>query len=268
MKKYFKIFAFIALITGFNSCDKESELIVFDVENGQTLAQFSTTSGLLATPADGVTSMDINVLVTTVSSTDRTVSFEIDGGVEAAATADQYSISSIVIPANSYVGTFTVTSNFDNLPEEGSSFLVINLTGVEGATNPVFEKSTLTVELYRKCPVVSGDYSFRMVDVYGDGWQGTKIVVTIDGVSQDVKLPNWWDGLLPYGPLFYDNTFTVNVPDGTEELSFEYVAGNYPEETYYEIYSPNGILIYTDGDSDGYTVIPTSGVIPFNPCNS
>lgn len=268
MKNYLKIFAFIALISGFNSCNKDDELIVFDAENGQTLAQFSATSGLLATPADGVTSLDFSVLVTTVSSVDRTITFDIDTSVASAATADQYSISNLVIPANSYTGTFTVTSNFANLPEEGSSFLVINLTGVEGSSNAVFEKSTLTIELYRKCPVVAGDYTFRLVDVYGDGWQGSKIIMTIDGASQEVKLPNYYDGEYAYGPIYYDYNFTVTVPEGTEELSFEYVGGSYPEETYYEIYSPNNILIYTDGDSNGYSVVPAGGLIPFNPCNS
>lgn len=259
----------VAVLLVTSSCDKKDELIVFDNINGQTMIQLTSTSLTLATPAKGY-SAEVNVLATTVSDVDREVTFEVVPQTDpdkVPATPDQYTISNLVIPAGSYSASVTITSNYDNLPEDGSSFLTLKLTGLSKGSATV-DTGILNVELYRKCPIKAGDYKFRLIDVYGDGWQGSHLTITIDGVSQDVALTSYWDtdGSY-YGPEFYDFTYTVNVPEGTDTLTFSYTAGSYPEETYYEIYTPDDILIASDGNPNDYVDPPAEGPIPFNSCN-
>jgi hypothetical protein len=271
MKKYLKLLSLLVtvlLVT--SSCDKKDELIIFDNINGQTMIQFSKTSATLPTPSEGA-SFEVSVLVTTVSDVDREIDIEIVPQTDpdkTSASPDQYTISNLVIPAGSYSGTITISSNFDAIPEEGSTFLTLKLTGLAGASTTIYN-GILEVELFRKCPIVAGDYTFRLVDVYGDGWQGSHLTVTIDGVSQEIALTSYWDtDQSYYGPEFYDFTYTVTVPEGTKTLTFSYTAGDYPEETYYEIYSPNDILIYADGNPNDYVDPPVEGEISWNPCNS
>lgn len=269
MNKYLKLLSLmVAVILVTSSCDKKDELIVFDNINGQTMIQFSSSTLTLATPAEGY-SAEVNVLVTTVSDVDREITIEVVPQIDpdkVSATPDQYTISNLVIPAGSYSGTVTITSNYDNLPENGSTFLTIKLTGLANSSAYV-DKGTINAEFYRKCPIKAGDYRFHLIDVYGDGWQGSHLTITIDGVSQNVALPNWWDVGVNYGPAFYDDNLYVNVPEGTDTLTFSYTAGSYPEETYYEIYTPDDILIASDGNPNDYVDPPAEGPIPFNSCN-
>ncbi|MGV6845607.1 MAG: hypothetical protein ACWA42_05720 [Lutibacter sp.] len=253
------------------SCDKNGELLVFDNVNGPTMVQFTKTSLKMSTPTTGLTAT-VDVLVTTVSDVDRSIDVEIVPQTDPEkpdATPDQYTIGNLMIPAGSYSGTVTITSNYDALPAKGtgSTFLTLKLTGLNN-TNTDVDKGILNIELFKKCEIVPGDYSFHLIDVYGDGWQGSHITVTIDGVSQDVALTSYWDtDRSYYGPEFYDFTYTVNVPAGTKELLFSFTRGDYPEETYYEIYSPNGNLIASDGNPNDYDTPPVEGPIEYNACN-
>ncbi|WP_036156419.1 hypothetical protein [Maribacter forsetii] len=72
MKKYILI---IAVLFAFVSCEEEN--IVFDSENGQTFANFSESSILVPTPAEGATTT-VDVFVTTKADSDRTISLEVD----------------------------------------------------------------------------------------------------------------------------------------------------------------------------------------------
>lgn len=159
MKKLiYKLPVLLMFLAVLVSC--EEELVVYDVDNGQTLAQFSKASASLATPEEGA-STEVEVRVTTKSSQERTVEVSVDES--STATADQYTISNLVIPAGSFVGTVTVSANFDALPEEGSSVLVLNIDDIAGS-NAVVEKGTFTVEMFRKCPIVLSEFVGK--------WQG------------------------------------------------------------------------------------------------
>ena len=96
---------------------------------------------------------------------------------------------------------------------------------------------------------VPGDYIFDLADSYGDGWDGAKITVVIDGVSTDYTA----DGS--------GTVHTVNVPDGTTELIFTYVSGSFEGEHSYTITAPTGELAIEDGPG------PATGVIVLNICN-
>ncbi len=243
MKKIILLFAMSLVL--FTSC--EEDLVVFDNENGQTLAQFSATTALLGTPAEGAT-YEVDVTVTTKSDSERTISIEVDGS--STATPDQYTLSNLVIPAGAYVGTVTITSDFDALPDEGSTLLVLNLTDVSNSNDITFSNSTLSITLFRECPIQGGDWLIEMSDSYGDGWQttgnngGPGLMVTLStGEVFEVGL------CTPYEPNTYDcvaessfGTDTITFPDGVESAEWFFPGDNWGEISF-AIYSPNGNLV-------------------------
>jgi len=265
MKKYIKLISFFCILSLLSSCDENKNDIIYDDINGQTLLQFGKTVDQIPTPAEGTTTYDVEVYVSTKSDTPRTISLEIDNTVDDAASSDQYTLSNLVIEAGSHVGTLSITTNYDAIQENGSSYLVINLTSIENSADAVILDGTIELEIFRKCPVEAGNYSIRMADSYGDGWQGSKLIVTMDGETQEFFLEDYWSTGIAYPGG--ENTVTLIVPEGVDTLTFKFVAGDYPEENYYEIYHPNGSLIAKDGDFPGYDVVVVSRDIPFNPCN-
>ncbi|HAI42274.1 MAG TPA: hypothetical protein DCM40_31260 [Maribacter sp.] len=178
MKKYILI---IAVLFAFVSCEEEN--IVFDSENGQTLAKFSASSILVPTPTEGA-SINVDVFVSTKTDSERTISVEVDPS--STATSDQYTISGLTIPAGAFGSTVTITGNFDALPEEGRVNLVLNLVDVSGSNDIVIENSPLNLEFYRECPIAAGEWTINMTDSYGDGWQtdtatgGSGLTITLN----------------------------------------------------------------------------------------
>lgn len=245
MKKYISLIALVLI--GVTSC--EEDLVVFDVENGQTLAQFSATSATLPTPAEGA-SVDVDVTVTTKSGSDRTVNLTVDPS--STATSDQYTISNPVIPAGEYTGTVTVTANFEALPDEGSTVLVINLTDVSGANDIIFDNATFSVSFFRECPEAPtpGVWTINMADSYGDGWQTTSnsggpgLTCTLStGEVFEVGL------CTPYEA----NTFncinelssgsdTITIPDGVETAEW-FFPGDFWGEISFSIVAPSGNVV-------------------------
>jgi ribosomal protein S27E len=232
------MFALIALV----GCADEQ--VTFDTN--QTLVSLTSSSALLATPEEGLT-VDLIVNISAKSDANRAIQIEIDPS--STATPDQYTISDLVIPAGSFLGTIKVTSNFSALPEMGSSFLTVNITDVENTNELVFGAKTFNLEFFRLCPVPAGDYILELNDSFGDGWDGAIMRVTIDGVSTD------------FTGSGFGTIFTVNAPDGTETLVFTYLPGSFESEHTYIITSPNAIVVSSDGPR------PTPGDILFNTCN-
>ena len=232
------------------ACEKE-EGIIFDVQNGQTLAQFSITSALLGTTADGAV-LEVEVTVTTRSDSERIIFIQVDPSTTA--SSDEYSISSGMIPAGAFTGSFTITSNFEALPDEGSSLLVLNLTDVSNSNNIVFDNAQLSVTLFRECPILAGDWVIEMGDSYGDGWQtnsnsgGPGLMVTLSsGEMFEVGL------CTPYIANTYDcieefsfGTAVITFPDGVESAEW-FFPGDFWGEISIDIFSPNGNLVASFG---------------------
>ncbi|MBL4604119.1 MAG: hypothetical protein JKY02_00180 [Flavobacteriaceae bacterium] len=137
-----------------NSCE-QNENPQFDNVNGQTMVRFVNSSATLPVEPTGVTSQDLEVHVTTVSDTDRTVNLEIDA--TSTATSNQYTINDIVIPAGQYVGVGSIIGNYANLPTSGSVDLIVKITGVSGGDS-FQENATYTLTLERFCPLVIADF--------------------------------------------------------------------------------------------------------------
>jgi len=260
MKKYISLIV-IALLA-FISCDED--LKVYDVENGQTLAQFSQVSGSIPTPVDGAT-LEVTVGVTTKSDTDRTVTL----GVDASSTAqpDQYSLNSLTIPAGSFDATLVITSIFEALPDTGSVDLVLNLDDISGSSDVQFANSTLTVNLFRECPEepTPGVWTINMQDSYGDGWQtdtgsgGSGLTVTLDdGTVFEVGLCS------PYGSAAgtflggsnctpnngFEGSATITIPSGTQSAEWFFPGDAYGEITF-QVLAPNGNEVYSRAQGAG-----------------
>jgi hypothetical protein len=98
-----------------------------------------------------------------------------------------------------------------------------------------------------------GDWVIDMVDSFGDGWNGAAVTVTIDGVGTDIVLDDY---TLDGG---FTGTATVNVPAGTQTLSFSYVSGAFDSEVSFDIISPNGNTV-------GSFANPDAGLLTIDAC--
>ena len=241
----------------FVSCG-EQENIQFDADNGQVMSKFVGSNTVQPVVAEGTAFSDIKVQVTTKSDSDRTI--EVVAGENSSATPNQYTITNLVIPAGEYEGTIRVSGNYDNIPVGDNFKLELKLLGVSGegtVTNDVYE-----VTFFRFCPVQIGTYTIEMHDAYGDGWQTTSdngdgmtaTLLNADGSETVIEF-----GMCsPYGPVSYDcsgtpatagytdATTTITVPEGTKNIIWEFPGDRYGEISF-EIYAPNGNVLYESG---------------------
>lgn len=97
---------------------------------------------------------------------------------------------------------------------------------------------------------VTGDYELNLTDLFGDGWDGAFITVTIDGTDTQYTIAGGSAA-----------SFTISVPDGTTELVFTYTPGAFEEEHVFELLAPSGETAATGGPG------PTPGEIVLNICS-
>ena len=84
-----------------------------------------------------------------------------------------------------------------------------------------------------------GDWTLELEDVYGDGWNGGFITISIDGVETD------------YSASGFGGTEIITVPPGTTRFLFTYTAGDWEGENLYTLTDPNGMVVLEDGIGDG-----------------
>lgn len=101
----------------------------------------------------------------------------------------------------------------------------------------------------------AGDWELTMKDVFGDGWNGGKIVVLIDGVATE------------YSASGAETVATITVPAGTSRFLVTYVAGDWEGENTYVLKDPNGATILEDGSGDGSRNNGPSEGEQFNTCD-
>ncbi|MDC6384884.1 hypothetical protein D2V93_15125 [Flagellimonas taeanensis] len=260
--KYRKIgilFAIVALVI--SSC--EEERIVYDPVSGQTLASFNTSSVNLGVPVEGA-SAEVIVTASTESDVERTISVEVDPA--STATPDQYTISNSGISAGEFAGVITVQGNFDALPEEGTTKLILNLTDVSNSNDLTFGNKTLAVTLFRQCDSAPtpGIWTINMEDSYGDGWQtttgdgGSGITITLsDGTVFEVGLCTPYEGS-DYDCTGFDTVYdssnrdwlsgtaTIEIPEGIESAEWFFPGDNW-EEISFSIVAPNGNTVAQGG---------------------
>ncbi len=142
-------------------------------------------------------------------------------------------------------------------------WVVINMT--DGRT---FRKensgNSVTGELFFSSPMVYtgavvclsahndvGDWALSMTDTFGDGWDGAKITVNIDGVFTEYTVT----GDAGTNPV----DVIINIPVGTELFTFTYSSGSFEEEHIYTLTSPSGTKDLDEGPN------PTPGEL-LNKC--
>jgi len=112
---------------------------------------------------------------------------------------------------------------------------------------------------------ITGEWTLDLVDNYGDGWQGSQVVMNVDGVETAYFVPDFWGttniGGNPQDPEYFRTVHVVTVP-ATAGLTptFTYVAGDFPSECEFKIFAPSGNLVGEGGPS------PAPGDIVLNLC--
>ncbi len=94
------------------------------------------------------------------------------------------------------------------------------------------------------CSPAPGTYTVEMYDGFGDGWQSTGVEVCIDGSCEALTIPEMWPTVTNFG------TTTVEVPEGTETLTWTWAGDTYGNEVYFLVYGPNGDLIFAGKGAD------------------
>lgn len=238
----------------------EEEPLIYDADNGLTLVQFNKASAVIPTPEGGA-STTVKVLVSTKSSTERVIEVQVDEEAEideemSTASADQYEVSDLVIPANSYEGTITITSNYEALPETGSTELVLDLVGLEGQDVSV-DNGTVQIELFRKCDIVLAEFVGT--------WEGPGVWAGFYGGYQTEVVTS----LNAEGELLIDGLTFQFLEDptfwGEEIISSQPVKMIVDTETG-EITIPEQYFVTTDysGYVSDYTIKGTGNIL--NPC--
>ena len=113
------------------------------------------------------------------------------------------------------------------------------------------------------CSPEPGSYQVDMQDSYGDGWQSADgILVTIDETVISVTMQSSYAG----GPPCCGWTATtefVDVPVGTETLTWNYTGDSFPGEVTFQIYGPPSAGTPLLGD---FGPEPTPGLLPVTLC--
>nr|WP_321248129.1 hypothetical protein [uncultured Psychroserpens sp.] len=121
MKIFIKL-CIVALL--FTACE-DTESVTFDPSSGQTGIGFADSVIDFSVPVGGVTNT-VAVFSTTVSSQDRTYNVVVDADMSNV-TASDYSLGTVLIPANSHEGSLEVTFNYDGLEDFVQNILVLNV---------------------------------------------------------------------------------------------------------------------------------------------
>ena len=166
----------------FSSCE-DTEPEVYD---GDSLSYFEETSKTFTVQA-GSTYSGV-VLVSEATSYDRTLTLDLDDASDAPAIS--YTIgTNLVIPANSYSGTFEVAGNV--LEVVSGTKLILNLTSVEDSNVATFDnKLTLTLEQF--CPFVRDNFLGPM-KADEEGYTVYDVNVTAGALANELKISNVWD---------------------------------------------------------------------------
>ena len=97
------------------------------------------------------------------------------------------------------------------------------------------------------CNVVDGSaipgvYTIKMQDSYGDGWQDSRLKLTVDGQVYFFAIPSPYASgveinktLEAYTGDDNSGSSTVTIPSNASNMKWEWIVGRYPEETSYTI---------------------------------
>ena len=143
---------------------------------------------------------------------------------------------------STYKGGDQITIRFQLNLTDGRSFSSDDVTG--SLTGSYFKSPYEYNQIIKCIPIeaIPGIYTFSMSDSYGDGWQGSHIKVTVDGVVTYYGIPSPYDSdaernsiLEPFTGNDSSGDATLTIPEGAKTMSFEWVSGDWPSECSYKI---------------------------------
>lgn len=188
-KNLLKIALLSFLAFGIWSCDEDK--VIYDVENGQSIAAFRVSTQPLAVLEEGDSFIDVIVDVSTSSPANRTLNISIDPASTVLPSEYTLDAATVVIPAGKFNGMVRIHGNFNALPEAGVKTLIFNLDGVQGATL-VEGKTETTISLFRACPIIRDEF-VGTYDAVEDGIYQYECVVTAGVGPNDLVVSNLYD---------------------------------------------------------------------------
>jgi len=120
--------------------------------------------------------------------------------------------------------------------------------GVESAAGIItggFFSSPFQYNALLSCSPEPGDYRIVMQDGYGDGWQSTGIEVCIDGVCEIATVGGDHDVVEDQ----YAEKI-ISVPEGSQQLTWNWPGDSYPNEVHVQIYAPDGSILFVGTGQD------------------
>ncbi len=220
MKRIFLIAALSATVLF--SCDK-TKVLQYDNINGQTLAFFNSgTSASLQVALGESGSVEIEIGVSTISTSERTVTVSFDEEASEISSDSFTFNSSVTIPANSYFGTFSINADDSDDITTSPKSMVFFISNVPDGG--VAEREVLTVSVFVVCPIpetyLVGNYTIEDVDAVVGPDNGTANfetgTVIISAASETSR------------------QFTANVLPafvGPEVITLDMVCGNFILQT-------------------------------------
>lgn len=245
MKTIYKIilsFTFLVFIT---SCEDAADVLSF---KGETINHFTSQAGIHAAKNNTQT---FSIEIGTTTSAAATVQLAANSSSTAIEGIHYEAIpSSVSIGQGEFVTSFTVVPIVEGITPGEPVILVVDITNTAVETGL---PQSFVLSLDRICDPYPGVWTIEMHDAYGDGWQtngpngGNGIQVTLDdGTVLEVGLCTPYEDSPFEGciPEYVDGTGTITIPAGTTKASW-YFPGDYWGEISFEIYGPEGSLIYT-----------------------
>jgi hypothetical protein len=118
-------------------------------------------------------------------------------------------------------------------------------TDSTGSLQQSFFSSPYLYKSVIKCiplSAIPGIYTFEMADSYGDGWQESRIKVTVDGTTTYYGIPSPYDRDADYNAsleTFNGNNSSgksqITIPANAQSMLFEFERGRFPSECSFTI---------------------------------
>lgn len=237
-----------------------------DEQNGKLLSKMNVYVNFTDNTPGGTNNSKTEVLVKAIEASAFTTSANGLPTTGVKATLAE-TLTALGLVAGQYDGGDTFTYRLELVLTDGRTFSAADTSGsLQGSyfSSPyAYNAGILCIP---PAPI-AGSYVINMVDTYGDGWQGSAVVVTVDGTATSHSIPSYWDAPAATrgsvgDPQWSAGTSTAVVPVGASTLTFAFVAGSYPSEVEFKVIGPNsGNVIGDFGPS------PVAGEIALNLCN-
>lgn len=98
-------------------------------------------------------------------------------------------------------------------------------------------------------------YTLNLFDSFGDGWNGSILTITIDGVSTDYTIV---DDCINDDGFFA--TFDIDVIEGLP-IELNYQIGGFQNEVTYELIDPSGNIVFADGPNPALGIVYTEAAV-------